>query len=123
MYCRNCGTEVQDNAATCITCGAPPKSGKKHCHSCGNPTVAEAVVCVNCGVSLRSTHGKSRTTAGILALLLGGVGTHKFYLGNTGMGILYFLFCWTFIPAIVGAIEGLVYLTMSDDAFADKYLA
>jgi TM2 domain-containing membrane protein YozV len=54
-------------------------------------------------------------------LLLGGVGAHKFYLGQTGWGVLYLLFCWTFIPAIVGLIEGIVYATISDERFAQKY--
>ncbi len=48
---------------------------------------------------------KNPTTAVILALLLGGLGIHKFYLEQTGMGILYLLFCWTSIPAIVAFIE------------------
>lgn len=48
---------------------------------------------------------KNPTTAVVLALLLGGLGAHKFYLGQTGMGILYLLFCWTYIPTIVAFIE------------------
>lgn len=48
---------------------------------------------------------KNPTTAVILALLLGGFGVHKFYLGKTGMGILYLVFCWTYIPAIVAFFE------------------
>jgi TM2 domain-containing membrane protein YozV len=48
---------------------------------------------------------KNPTTAVVLALLLGGIGAHKFYLGQTGMGVLYLIFCWTYIPAIVGFIE------------------
>jgi hypothetical protein len=43
---------------------------------------------------------KSKGLAGLLALFLGGFGIHKFYLGRTGMGILYLLLCWTFVPAI-----------------------
>lgn len=64
---------------------------------------------------------KNKTTAGILALLLGGLGVHKFYLGNTGKGILYLCFFWTFIPAIIALIEGIQYLTMSDIDFDKKY--
>lgn len=48
---------------------------------------------------------KDPTTAVLLALLLGGVGAHKFYLGQVGLGVVYILFSWTFIPAIVGFIE------------------
>lgn len=48
---------------------------------------------------------KNNTTAVLLALFLGGLGIHKFYLGQSGMGILYLLFCWTYIPAIVAFFE------------------
>jgi TM2 domain-containing membrane protein YozV len=64
---------------------------------------------------------KSKSTAGILALLLGGIGIHKFYLNKAGMGILYVVFCWTFIPMIVSIFEGIYYLTMSDENFNIKY--
>ena len=43
----------------------------------------------------------------LLALFLGGIGIHKFFAGNTGAGILYLLFCWTFIPGIIAFIEAL----------------
>lgn len=66
---------------------------------------------------------KSKTTAGILGILLGGIGAHKFYLGKTGMGILYLLFCWTYIPSIVGLIEGIVYLTKTDAQFHNDHVA
>lgn len=41
----------------------------------------------------------------LFALLLGGLGLHHFYLGETGWGILYLLFCWTGIPTLLGFIE------------------
>lgn len=41
----------------------------------------------------------------LFALLLGGLGLHRFYLGETGWGILYLLFCWTGIPSLIGFIE------------------
>ncbi|MBQ7517162.1 MAG: TM2 domain-containing protein [Bacteroidales bacterium] len=63
---------------------------------------------------------KSRVAAGIFAILLGDLGVHKFYMGKIGMGILYLLFCWTGIPAFVGLIEGIIYLTESDEKFASR---
>ena len=48
---------------------------------------------------------KNPTTAVLLALFLGGLGIHKFYLGQTGLGILYLIFCWTYIPSFIGFIE------------------
>ncbi len=59
--------------------------------------------------------------AALLALLLGGFGAHKFYLGQGGLGVIYLLLCWTFIPAIVALVEGIIYLTMSDAEFSRKY--
>lgn len=57
-----------------------------------------------------AANGKSRIAAALFALLLGGIGVHKFYLGQIGMGIVYLLFCWTFIPALIAFIEGIIYL-------------
>lgn len=65
--------------------------------------------------------GKSKITAVLLALFLGGIGAHKFYLGSIGLGILYLLFFWTGIPLIIALIEGIVYLRMSEDEFRAKY--
>lgn len=64
---------------------------------------------------------KSRIVAALLAFLLGGIGVHKFYLGQTAMGVVYLLFSWTFIPMFISWIEGLVYLLSSERAFALKY--
>jgi TM2 domain-containing membrane protein YozV len=52
-----------------------------------------------------NAQSKNPTTAIILALFLGGLGIHKFYLGQTGLGIVYLLFFWTFIPAFIAFIE------------------
>lgn len=67
------------------------------------------------------TKTKSRAVAALLAFFLGGLGVHKFYLGQTGWGILYLLFCWTFIPTIVSWIEGCLYLLSTERQFALKY--
>jgi TM2 domain-containing membrane protein YozV len=61
---------------------------------------------------------KSRITAGLLGILLGVVGAHRFYLGYKGLGWIMLLITavslgqvW-FVPAIWGAIEGILYLVM-----------
>lgn len=64
---------------------------------------------------------KSKVAAGVLGILLGGFGVHKFYLGQTGWGVAYLLLCWTGIPAIAGLIEGIMYLVSSDSDFDRKY--
>jgi TM2 domain-containing membrane protein YozV len=65
---------------------------------------------------------KSRITAGILGILLGGIGVHKFYLNKVGLGILYLAFCWTAIPAIIGLVEGIIYLTQDDVTFGRQQM-
>lgn len=67
-------------------------------------------------------YSKSKTTAGILAILLGGFGIHKFYLGRIVLGIIYLLLCWTYIPSLIGLIEGVIYLTSSEEKFYFKYV-
>ena len=74
---------------------------------------------------------KSRTTAAILAICLGWVGMHKFYLGFTFPGFVM-LFCGTvgwitcgavpFVGFMVGVIEGILYLTKSDEEFHYEYM-
>lgn len=64
---------------------------------------------------------KSKTTAVILALFLGDIGIHKFYLGQAGQGIIYLLLCWTFIPVILSIIDIIHYLLMSEGDFQTKY--
>ena len=63
---------------------------------------------------------KSKVTAGILALLLGGIGIHKFYTGAWGWGIVYIVLCLTYIPALVALVEGIRYLTLKQPEFAQK---
>ena len=64
---------------------------------------------------------KNKTTAGLLALFLGGLGVHQFYLGNGGKGALYLFFCFTGIPLIISIFDGISLLTMSDEVFNLKY--
>jgi len=68
-----------------------------------------------------TVRGRNRVAAALFAILLGAFGVHKFYLGKVGLGVLYLVFFWTAIPALVGFIEGIIYLTMSDMDFAAKF--
>jgi TM2 domain-containing membrane protein YozV len=70
---------------------------------------------------------KSRKTAAFLALFLGAFGVHRFYLGQTGLGIFYF-FANFFTPLlklplgfILGMIDAMSFFFMSDEEFDRKY--
>lgn len=52
----------------------------------------------------------------LLAFFLGGLGIHKFYSGKIGTGILYVLFCWTYIPAFIAFIEFIIALCQKADS-------
>ena len=71
--------------------------------------------------AVQASYSKSKTAAGVLAILLGGIGVHKFYLGKWGQGIIYLLLCLTYVPALLGLIEGIRYLISNDEDFARKH--
>lgn len=64
---------------------------------------------------------KDKTLTGLLALILGSLGIHRFYLGQTKLGILYIILLVTGISAILGLIDAVIFLTMNQDDFDDKY--
>jgi TM2 domain-containing membrane protein YozV len=64
---------------------------------------------------------KNKSVAIILAFFLGSFGIHKFYLGNNFAGILYLVFFWTFIPALLAIFDFIGLLLMSDNAFNAQY--
>ncbi len=81
-------------------------------------------------------HGsKSKIAAGLFAIFLGGWGVHKFYLGFTGPGLIYllvntigfaitwlFLFVPNIVLGVIAVVEGIIYLTKSDEDFEQTYV-
>lgn len=152
MFCKECGNEVKENAAVCLSCGCSTGNaqgsaeGKRtFCKECGKEANSNAVVCLGCGCTLgsggtgTSTSGKNRTTAGLLAILFGvffPIGVHKFYLGYTNEGIIYLvgtLVSWVLVFAVIGIfpllglsiisiIEGVIYLGKTDQDFEQQYV-
>lgn len=60
---------------------------------------------------------------GILGFLFGGWGIHKFILGYNKEGVIQLLLCFACgIGTIIGIIEGIIYLTKSDDEFVSTYV-
>lgn len=112
MYCKNCGNLMDPNAAICVKCGCAKGTGASYCHNCGQPTVPGAAVCTSCGSALQTVtaNSKSKLTAGLLGIFLGGLGVHNFYLGYTGKAIAQILLSCIGVGAIWGLIEGILIL-------------
>lgn len=68
-----------------------------------------------------SLAGRSRLVAAFLAIAFGSFGLHKFYLGKVLLGLIYLFFFWSFLSGILGVIEGIMYLSMSDQEFQKRY--
>lgn len=64
---------------------------------------------------------KTKIIAGLLGVCLGWLGAHKFYLRKNFQGVFYILFFWTFLPGLIGFIEGVRYLFMRKDDFYLEY--
>lgn len=74
-----------------------------------------------------STMESKRVIAGILGILLGYFGIHKFVLGYTKEGVIMLLASiltcgiGAIVMQIIGLIEGIIYLTKSDEEFIKLY--
>lgn len=58
----------------------------------------------------------------LLAIFLGGLGIHKFYAGKTGVGIIYLIFSWTFIPMILSLFNVIAVLGIPSDENGNIYI-
>ena len=88
-YCQNCGTKLD--------------SSEFFCHNCGVKIAGTANNSTNTTVKGQ----KSRFIAGILAILLGSLGIHNFYLGYNSKGIKQLLL-WVFFLGFISFIWGIV---------------
>ncbi|MDR3234893.1 MAG: protein kinase [Planctomycetaceae bacterium] len=135
QFCTHCGNRLPEQMGgrqvyACPQCGFSPRTKRNFCYHCGIATNPEQIMCVQCGSPLAQSPlgltmslngGKNKIIAGLLAILLGWLGVHKFYLESWGWGIVYVMFSWTGIPCIVGIIEGIIYLLTDDYSFDIRY--
>jgi|AntAceMinimDraft_6_1070360.scaffolds.fasta_scaffold05827_4 TM2 domain-containing membrane protein YozV len=110
MYCSKCGTQVQESAKFCSSCGQETNV---------RPEVRNQVPVLghekaNIGAQYPD---KSKWLAVSLALVLGSFGAHKFYLGKNGLGILYLVFFWSGIPLLLGIFEAILLAFMPREQF------
>ena len=105
--CPHCGATMELNAVACPKCGRSPHepvviaNGTDEFSLMRNMSESQRVLFQ----TQLNGRRKDPTTGVLLAVFLGGLGVHHFYMGNIFVGVLYLLFCWTFIPAIVALLE------------------
>lgn len=133
MYCKNCGNEINENAAICVKCGVKVGAGNNYCQNCGQTTDPNAAVCTNCGFAIRNIKSngfsgnpgeKTKLVAGLLGIFLGGLGIHNFYLGKTTRAVIQIIVTLVTCGAgaLWGFIEGILILTGNINTDADGNL-
>ena len=117
LYCTKCGAQNDDYAQICAHCQATlPQIGG---YQPIQPPPAYG------GVPDWTQQGADKKiVAGLLGVLAGGFGIHKFILGYTTEGIIQIVitFVTCGIGSIIGLIEGIIYLTKSDEDFVRTYI-
>ncbi len=58
MYCKNCGEEIQEEAAICVKCGFANGTGTKFCGHCGKEVAEGQAICMSCGFYVNQPEGK-----------------------------------------------------------------
>jgi TM2 domain-containing membrane protein YozV len=122
-FCTKCGAVNDETAQYCINCQAAltPVSGYQPMQS------------VNQGGSGAITDWKAmgadkKVLAGVLGIVVGAFGIHKFVLGYTTEGVIMLLITvlscgiLAIVPSVIGIVEGIIYLTKSDEEFVRTYL-
>ena len=97
----------------------PTQLGRKYPPRAARPDTREVSVIPD---SERPAVIRQKMIQSALAIFLGTVGAHKFYLGKTWLGVLYFIFSWTTLPTWIGLLEGIRYLFMPIDDFYNQYV-
>jgi len=59
MFCKNCGSQINQYAVACLHCGCDPRRGNNHCSGCGVKTNSEQIICIKCGIALKSLPSSS----------------------------------------------------------------
>jgi TM2 domain-containing membrane protein YozV len=125
---------------TCPRCSAQNSSLNTTCMTCGSalPIAPMPMQQMPRQPGAQIPGADKKILAGILAIVLGSFGVHKFVLGYQQEGIIligvtvvawivFFITCGIgfpllMIPSVIGIVEGIMYLTKSDEEFVQTYI-
>lgn len=118
--------------ATCPKCAYQNESFDNNCRNCGFSLFQQNPVPNYGGLQTTQPPGADKKiAAGICGILLGGLGVHKFILGYKTEGIIMMVsylvgifLCGipSVVVAVIGIVEGIMYLTKSDEEFSQTYV-
>lgn len=130
---------MQTQYVSCPSCHTQNLSAGGLCSNCGTmlpPSPMPMQHVPQYGAKIPGAEKK--IAAGICGILLGGLGIHKFILGYQQEGMIYLgMFAGSFIlailtcgigsflvaiPGVLGLVEGIIYLTKSDEEFVQTYV-
>ncbi|HET6976807.1 MAG TPA: NINE protein [Pyrinomonadaceae bacterium] len=120
----------------CTKCGAINDEMAQYCTNCQSPLTApigagyQPMQAVNMGAmqDWKAMGADKKLVAGILAILVGSLGIHKFILGYTTQGVIMLLVSvlscgiLAVVMSVIGIVEGIIYLTKSDEEFVRTYI-
>ncbi len=125
VTCPNCQSSNPGNFTTCTNCGTMLPFNRGPMQPAG-------------GYGKPLPGADKKLAAGLCGIFLGGLGIHKFILGYQQEGIIYLgMFGAAFIisiitcgigsilflvPSVMGLVEGIIYLTKSDEEFVQTYI-
>lgn len=130
-FCQKCGAKLENGATFCKSCGKRLEENYTTNYSVDNAGIAWSL-----GNDKVLTN---KVVYGVLAILLGGLGIHKFYAGKTNMGIIYLLISLFVVPSTIflslgllfpicfviptiALVEGICALAAKDDGHGNVYV-
>jgi TM2 domain-containing membrane protein YozV len=127
ITCPNCHSQNPGNFTTCTNCGTMLPAVHMPMQPAGGY-----------GAQVKHPGADKKIAAGICGIVLGGLGIHKFILGYTQEGVILLsvylvaiviaiITCGigtplVLVPSVIGIIEGIIYLTKSDEEFVQTYI-
>jgi len=119
IYCTQCGAQNEDFAHTCAQCQAPLPVTEGY-----QPIAPTPMYGGPPQQDWQKAGADKKLPAGLCGILLGGLGIHKFILGYTTEGIIEIVITLVTcgLGGIIGLIEGIIYLTKSDEEFVRTYI-